>query len=119
VFYREEDGSVPVSEWLDRVNSRVVAKVKSRLILLEERGHELLRPVAEYLVDGIYELRIISSGQRYRILYGFHGRNMVMLLSAFAKSSQRVPRREIILARSRYERFVADPGIHSQVEELR
>ena len=73
VFYRQEDGSVPLLDWLQRLppNARVqcIAKVE----LLRARGHELRRPHAEYLRDGIYELRAKARGVNYRMLYFFHG----------------------------------------------
>ena len=41
------------------------------LLQLEEFGHELKRPAAAYLRDGIYELRPSYQGLHYRLLYFF------------------------------------------------
>jgi len=74
VFYREEDGTVPLVEWLDSSSPKVQNKCLIRLERLEELGHELRRPEADYLRDDIYELRVSYQGINYRMLYFFHGR---------------------------------------------
>jgi hypothetical protein len=39
---------------------------------LREVGYDLRRPEAEFLRDGVYELRVSLSHVQYRILYSFH-----------------------------------------------
>jgi phage-related protein len=70
VFYRD-DGSVPVLEWLDGLPSKARLKCLVRLERLRELGHELRRPEADFLRDGVYELRIGLNHVQYRLLYGF------------------------------------------------
>jgi hypothetical protein len=60
---------------------KVYAKCAAAIERLGEFGHELRRPLSDYLRDGIYELRPKSGRVNYRILYGFHGRNIAVLLS--------------------------------------
>lgn len=71
IFYREEDGTVPLLDWLDSLTPKVRDKCVVRLERLEELGHELRRPVADYLRDDIYELRVGFQGSNYRMLYFF------------------------------------------------
>ena len=42
-----------------------------RLGRLRERGHELRRPEADLLRDGIYELRVSLNHVHFRLLYSF------------------------------------------------
>ncbi len=56
-LYREEDGSCPFIEWFDKLPAKVQDKCYLRLERLREMGHELRRPEADFLRDGIYELR--------------------------------------------------------------
>jgi phage-related protein len=112
VFFREDNGSVPVLRFLYSLEQRVLAKCRARLTLLQEYGHQLRRPEAGYFGNGIYELRISRAGHRYRILYAFHDRDVV-LLSAFAKAESRVPVAELRLARFRLEQYASAPIIHS------
>jgi phage-related protein len=71
-FYRDEDGTVPVLAWLQELaasNRRAAAACIAKLRLLAAFGHELRRPNADYLRDGIYELRVRRGKVNYRILY--------------------------------------------------
>lgn len=61
---------------------------------LEEKGSQLRRPGADYLRDGIYELRFRSERIEYRILYFFDG-NDIVLTNAFVKKTKKIPATEI------------------------
>lgn len=61
-------------EWFTRLPAKVQDKCYVRLERLRDMGHELRRPEADYLRDGIYELRASLHGIHYRILYFFHGK---------------------------------------------
>jgi phage-related protein len=113
VFYRETDGSVPLIEWLARLPSKARAKCRVRLDRLEELGHELRRPEADYLRDDIYEPRAKHAGMNYRMLYFFHGRIAVVISHGLAKQQAAVPPREIEGAITRKDRFERDPQQHT------
>jgi hypothetical protein len=55
VFYREDDGTVPVLQWFDDLPRDALGKCQVKIERLRELGHELRRPEADYLRDGIYE----------------------------------------------------------------
>jgi hypothetical protein len=44
-----------------------------RIERLRDLGHELRRPEADYLRDGIYELRVGLGSVNHRMLYSFTG----------------------------------------------
>lgn len=119
LFYRDEDGRAPVLDWLDachRRDPRIVAKCHARIERLESEGHALRRPEADYLRDGIYELRVRFGSVNYRILYFFHGQTAAILAHALAKEDA-VPDRDLRLAVERSRLFAADPDRHTYVEE--
>jgi len=116
VFYKEDDGSVPILEWLDLLQDRVLDKCTVRIERLAELGHELRRPEADLLRDGIYELRIGLQHVNYRILYFFHGRLAAMVSHGITKEDK-VPAKEIEKAIARKRKFEADPEKHTHVEE--
>lgn len=94
-FYREpEDKSVPLLEWLDEMPAKVQDKCIERIDRLGELGHELRRPEADFLRDGIYELRASYQGVNYRMLYFFAGKAVVVVSHGLTKERQ-VPPREI------------------------
>lgn len=83
-------------------------KCVARLVRLEELGHELRRPEADLLRDGIYELRIGLQGLNYRILYFFHG-NTAAVVSHRLTKERAVPRTEIDRAVERKAKFLKEP----------
>ena len=108
VFFQDEDGSVPILDWLDEIPGKAQIKCLARLKRLEQLGHELRRPEADLLRDGIYELRIGLQGINYRILYFFHG-NAAAVVSHGLTKERRVPSREIDEAVERKQLFEAKP----------
>jgi phage-related protein len=120
VFYREEDGTVPVRDWLQalqRQNRRAFAKCIARIRRLAELGHELRRPEADFLRDEIYELRAKMGHVQYRILYFFHGRDIAILAHALTKKDK-VPSADIDRAVRRKTAFRRDPVAHSYEAEI-
>jgi len=107
VFYVEDDGHVPALDWLDGLTDRARAKCVAKIERLRELGHELRRPEADYLRDGIYELRVGFQGLNYRILYFFHRRTAAVLSHGLVKERV-VPAREIDLAVKRKGKFERD-----------
>ncbi len=87
-LYREEDGSCPFLEWIERLPVKVQAKCFLRVERLRELGHELRRPEADLLRDGIYELRASLQGVHYRILYFFHGTIAAVVAHAIVKEAR-------------------------------
>lgn len=119
IFYRDLDGSVPVLNWLEEAGRRDrcgVAKCAARIEMLRQYGNELRRPIADYLRDGVYELRIRSGRLQYRLLYSFHGRHTAVLIHGLVKEKE-VPRKDIELALSRMAKFKQSPAQHSFRED--
>ena len=79
-------------------------------------GHELRRPEADFLRDGIYELRASRRGVHYRILYFFHGAMAAVVSHGVVKEGA-VPPNEIDRAIERKRRFEANPARHTYREE--
>jgi phage-related protein len=117
VLFKENNGTVPLLDWLGGLIPKARAKCIARIIRLKQRGHELRRPEADYLRDEIYELRIGLRHVNYRILYFFHGRTATVLSHGLTKEG-RVPSVEIDKAIERKNRFKADPEAHVYRLEL-
>jgi phage-related protein len=103
VFYQELDGAVPVFDWLKQLRKRdrrAFTKCRLRITRLEASGHELRRPEADYLRDGIWELRIRSGRVHFRLLY-FHHRERVCVVAHGLTKQDRVPDRDIDIALAR------------------
>lgn len=93
-LYRDEEGEVPLRVWLDELPRKVQDKCTAKISRLAELGNELRRPEADFLRDGIYELRASYQGVHYRMLYFFSGKAIVVLSHGLTKERE-VPPREI------------------------
>ena len=116
VIYREDSGRAPFLDWFDRLPEKAKVQCRARLELLMEQGHQLRRPAADYLRDGIYELRARAGQVQYRMLYFFHGQAVVVISHAITKKEAAVPPIEIERARRRKHAFEADPPRHTYKE---
>lgn len=116
VFYKEDDGSVPVQDFIAKCVDRAKVKIIARINRLRQLGHQLRRPEAEYLGDGIYELRTRLGHVNYRILYFFHGNFAAVLSSGFTKED-RVPTAELERAKQRKAKFEQAPEAHTFEED--
>ena len=72
LFYKEGE-TVLFEQWLNTLPVKVQAKCLSHVRLLRAQGHELRRPISDYLRDCIYEIRPTYQGVNYRILYFLSG----------------------------------------------
>lgn len=120
VHFYAESGSVPVLDWLNELHRRdrkALAECIVRIRLLAVMGHELRRPHADYLRDGIHELRAKRGRVQYRILYFFHGRNVALLAHALTKE-EKVPPVEIDRAIERKKRYEQNPSKHTATEAV-
>jgi phage-related protein len=118
-FYQEDSRNVPVLDWLKqlrRSDQRAYERCVAAISRLAECGHELRRPLADLLTDGIHELRIRKGRVNYRILYFFHGRDVAILGHALTKEAA-VPRADIERAVRRKLAFQADSTRHTYREE--
>jgi phage-related protein len=119
-FFRDADGTVPVPDWLwelRRRKQRAFTRCVVKTCRLAELGHELRRPEADLLRDGIYELRARDGRVNYRILYFFHGQNVAILTHALTKEDI-VPKADIDRALRRKAALEANPAAHIFEEDI-
>lgn len=120
IFYQDEQHHAPVLEWLKillKKDRKSYANCVARINLLAESGHDLRRPAADYLRDGIYELRAKHRQVQYRILYFFYGQNIAILAHSIIKEGSAVPNADIDRAIARKRLFEQSPETYTYVEE--
>ena len=111
-LYRDDEGTVPLLEWLDGLPQRVRDKCRVKIERLRELGYELRRPEADYLRHGIYELRVKSQRVNYRMLYFFH-RDIAAVLSHGLVKEGQVPTKQIDRAVEHRLKLEKDPELHT------
>ena len=107
-------------EWLKELRSKNLKAYTNCVAAIERlaaMGYELRRPAADYLRDGIHELRARRGRVNYRILYFFHGRNVAILAHALTKERE-VPKADIERAVNRKKSFERNPARHTHEEEF-
>jgi hypothetical protein len=115
IFYCEGD-SILFRDWLESLPEAAKVKCLRYVDFLRSSGHELRRPLADFLRDGIYELRPTSQNVNYRILYAFVGKDAAIVSHGIAKKSE-VPDVEINKAVERVSRYKQDRSFGAKYEE--
>ena len=111
VIFYAEDNFCPILDWLETLPFAARKKCRDRLSRLAALGYELRRPEADFLKDGIHELRATNSGTHYRLLYFFHQSKAV--ISHGLVKEREVPAKDIFLAITRRTKFAHDPRRHT------
>jgi len=67
--------------------------------------------------DGLYEIRIEYQSNTYRIFCFFDEGNLVILINAFQKKSQKTPQSEIELAKKLKKQYFIDKKLNEENEK--
>jgi phage-related protein len=102
-------------EWFEQLPAKAQDKCFLRVERLRQMGHELRRPEADLLREGIYELRAGLRGVNYRILYFYYGAVAAVVSHGIVKESA-IPPKAIELALQRKKRFQLSPARHTYEE---
>jgi phage-related protein len=102
LFYKTPSGRQPVTEFLDSLDGKQAQKVAWVLELIEQ----IERVPKQYFkklenTDGIWEVRVQSGNNAFRLLGFWDTGKFIILCHAFAKKSQEVPGKDIKLAEAR------------------
>ncbi len=92
-YFLDQRGNNPVKDFIKSLPVNERAKVFTYIGELKKQGSNLRRPIADYLGQGIYELRPKNN----RIFYFFFLRDSAVLLHAIKKKADRIPERDLEL----------------------
>lgn len=81
------------------------AKLHMIISLLKEKGAAVPMPYFRHIKGEIYELRIISGHDSFRILCFFTHSREIVLTNGFRKTTLRTPEKEIKVAEKRLSEF--------------
>lgn len=99
VFYRTASGREPVRDWLrglDRESRRVIGHD----IKTVQYGWPIGMPLVRNLGDGLWEVRSRLRDGIARVIF-FAEQDVMALVHAFVKKSQKTPKEDLALARRR------------------
>lgn len=106
IAYEDDNGQVPVEEFMNQLSIKMRAKLYGLLVILQEKGNMLREPYSKHLDDGIFELRCKLGSDIVRILYFFFYEGKIVLTNGFVKKRNKTPEEEIKLAKVRRRTFI-------------
>ena len=110
-YFVDERGKNPVKDFIESFPVKERAKVFAYISELKKQGNNLRRPMADYLEDGIYELRPKDN----RIFYFFYLKDNAVLVHAIKKRIREIPRSDLSLCLKRKQ--LVETG-YSHIEKL-
>lgn len=96
-YFVDERGYKPVEEFIKSLPTKERAKIFAYIVELKNQGHNLCRPIADYVGDGIYELRPKAN----RIFYFFLLKDNAVLIHAIRKKTDKIPEGDLKLCLKR------------------
>ena len=106
VFYTEDSGTSPVQDFLKNLDTKTQARFAWAIQQLCERNVKAREPLVRHLEGKLWELRIESSTNIYRLIYFFFSGQRIVFLHGFQKKTQKTPRNEIEIALRRLDNFI-------------
>jgi phage-related protein len=96
-YFVDDRGRSPIREFIDGLPLDEQAKVFAYIDELGKQGYNLRRPLADYVKDGIYELRPKAN----RLFYFFFLKENVVFVHAIKKKTNEIPENDIALSLKR------------------
>lgn len=103
IFYKDNSGKSPIEEFLlelEKNNLRFVFQTREAIERLKNRTYHK-EPFSKHIELGLWELRVKSGTDILRILYTFEKGRIIILLHIFIKKKQKMPTKELEVARKR------------------
>ena len=100
-FYQKQSGKNPVAEFLNDLPSDEIARIAGCLKNIEELGFDSPRVQFRQIKGSLWEIKIKTSRSGYRFFYVCIQKEIIVLLHAYKKQSQKAPKQEIELAAKR------------------
>lgn len=102
----------PVVDFIERLTSKDQARVLACLKNIEELGFDCPRVEFRQISGKLWEIKIRTVSAGYRIFYVTIQRDMLVLLHAYKKQSQKAPKKEIEIAEKRLMEVLNDENTY-------
>jgi phage-related protein len=102
IFYETAEGNNPIKRFLDKLDAKQVKKVTWTLQLVEEQEIVPSKYFKKMInTDDLWEVRVASGSNIFRLLGFFDGAMLVVISHAFQKKTQKTPKQAIETAEER------------------
>jgi phage-related protein len=107
IFYNKKSSNrCPVKEFIEKLQSKDRAKVLACLKSVEELGFDCPRVQFRQIRGQLWEIKIQSLDASVRVFYVSLADNVLILLHAYQKKSQKAPKKEIDTAEQRMKEVI-------------
>lgn len=110
IFYTSPSGASPVVAFLESLDQPTQTRLAAAIEQLRLRNVTARLPLVRHLEGKLWELRVESRTNIFRIMYVFVTGRQIVLLHGFAKKTQQTPRRELQTALTRLADYEAREG---------
>lgn len=107
-FFLSSNGNAPVLEFINNLEKNDQAKILGCLENIQELGFESPRVQFRQIEGKLWEIKIKSISGGYRIFYVTVKKDIMVLLHAYKKQSQKTPDKEIKVAARRLMEVLND-----------
>lgn len=109
-FYKNQNGDVPVKDFVLSLDTKMRAKMLRCIEILKKNGNDLREPYTKPLGNGIFELRAKQGSDISRVLYFFVIGRKIVLTNGFIKKTAKTPPKEIDLAEKYRKDYLEKSG---------
>lgn len=109
-FYLDEQGGSPVRQFLAALDKKTRIQFGWAIDQLKERNVYAREPLVKHLDGKLWELRVPSDGNIYRLLYFTYSERKIIFVHGFQKKTQVTPQKEIATAQKRMESYIKRKG---------
>lgn len=96
IFYRTSSGNCPIEDFLDSLSAKQAQKVIWVLKLVTELESIPIKYFKKLVnTDDIWEIRIQSDNNIFRLLGFFQDNNLIILTNGFIKKTQKTPPKKL------------------------
>lgn len=106
VFYETNSKRCPVTDFIDKQPKNDQAVILSVLSDIAENGFNAKGCQFRQLEGKLWEIKIKSPSGGYRLLYVTIDMNLLFILHAFKKKTQKTPQKELNVARKRLKEIL-------------
>jgi len=105
-FYGKASGRSPVEEFISKLPKADQARLLEAILSIEEFGLSCPRVQFKPIRGKLWEIKIKAPGGGYRFFYVLVESDLMVILLAFKKKTQKAPQREIELAEKRMKEVI-------------
>jgi len=106
-YYISQSEQSPLEKYLETIKDKpTLAKIYRLICKLIDTGCNLPSEFAKHVTGKIYELRLRSRNNQYRVFYFIAQKDKIVLLDGYTKKTKRIPKHVLRRTINHYENYL-------------